>query len=697
MALWFGALFGLGSLAIRPGLLESLVISGHIDSVIPAAAPPLGITARILLALAMGGIGVVLGFLIARKLAQPKQETRERRRGVGDKAPVRTGAVKVRQRDAHPDAPARRPISAHEEFGDEPDSEQPALTPSATLPGRRRSLTIEDNSLPDYHDLAPLPGGDPAVLDMGDFAQLDAGPDADMPSAPVQSFGAPAAFPEPAAFANPAPAVDPAFAQPYATPSGITPATPRMPAPAEPQESGGFAAPFAKPAAFAPPAPFDQPPRFDQPAAFAPPAAFSAPDEGAGDASADSAKSAATMARLAFPESEPVFAAPAEAASDAIGQPATGLFAKPFAAPPLFAPTEVTSPPEPVASAPLAAPFAAAQAASADAAIAPAVMATAEPAPVAAPAPMAEKTAFAMPEGHAADRINAAELGVLSPVELIERLALSLQRRRNATEAAPQADVDGIASPEAPATADAIVPPPFAMPEALANPAAAAEPEVPAESAPPPAMSLPAAFRPFEIADADDDGDDMASLLPPRMLGKPAQPAPAPEPALAAPDLAGSNLAAPDLAVSADDDFDEDDDGFSSLLDLGTPTHAPRAGFVRIEEPASAPDSVEPVVIFPGHGGRGSAFAGPNSAPMTAVSAVGVQLAPHEGNSATMGTVQVAIDAQQQALRRFDAPGSNGVIGQDAPAAQGPAHDPEETERALRAALATLQRMSGAA
>ena len=46
VALWFGALFGLGSMAIRPGLIEDMVLAAGIDTLVPAAAPPLGMTAR---------------------------------------------------------------------------------------------------------------------------------------------------------------------------------------------------------------------------------------------------------------------------------------------------------------------------------------------------------------------------------------------------------------------------------------------------------------------------------------------------------------------------------------------------------------------------------------------------------------------------------------------------------------------------
>jgi hypothetical protein len=79
------------------------------------------------------------------------------------------------------------------------------------------------------------------------------------------------------------------------------------------------------------------------------------------------------------------------------------------------------------------------------------------------------------------------------------------------------------------------------------------------------------------------------------------------------------------------------------------------------------------VVIFPGQAMRaGIRFAPPSEGPLVAPAA-----APQ-----SLGEVP----AQQ---RRFDAP--------PAQAQSVPARNPEETERALRSALSTLQRMSGAA
>lgn len=162
VALWFGALFGLSSLAVRVSIIESLVMASGIDLIVPAAAPPLGITARILMALILAAVGALIGAMVARRLARPSPEVRERKRSVhGQDAPQQA----VRARDSHPDAPARRPISAHEELG-EGGAVGAAATPGL-LAGRRRALTVEADQghfMPP--EFAPLPGGDPQILDL---------------------------------------------------------------------------------------------------------------------------------------------------------------------------------------------------------------------------------------------------------------------------------------------------------------------------------------------------------------------------------------------------------------------------------------------------------------------------------------------------------------------------------------------------
>ena len=80
VALWFGALFGLGSLAIRPGLIESAVLKTGLDLIVPAAAPPLGVTARILIALVMASAGAVVGAILAWRMTRPATVVREPKR-----------------------------------------------------------------------------------------------------------------------------------------------------------------------------------------------------------------------------------------------------------------------------------------------------------------------------------------------------------------------------------------------------------------------------------------------------------------------------------------------------------------------------------------------------------------------------------------------------------------------------------------
>lgn len=143
-ALWFGTFLGLGSFAVAPALLEGPVVALGIATVIPAAAPPLGFTARILLALLMLGGGAVAGFLIGRWLGREKVA-----------APVRTRAFG--KGAAEPAFEVRRPINAVQDLGD------PLDTPVADdVPLRRRTLSLnEEPQLAMPSEAAPLPGALP--------------------------------------------------------------------------------------------------------------------------------------------------------------------------------------------------------------------------------------------------------------------------------------------------------------------------------------------------------------------------------------------------------------------------------------------------------------------------------------------------------------------------------------------------------
>lgn len=195
VALWFGALFGLGSLAIRPTLIEGMVLKTGLDLVVPAAAPPLGVTARILIALIMASLGAAIGAALAVRLTQPKTVVRERKRTAANPgAAAEAEAALWNSRNVYTDGPVFRPISAHEELGDALDS--PGL-----LAGRRRALAVEHEERPfEPHEFAPLPGGEPQIFDisatrLAPVADLAPVAEAAQLEAPLELGGFPAPAP----------------------------------------------------------------------------------------------------------------------------------------------------------------------------------------------------------------------------------------------------------------------------------------------------------------------------------------------------------------------------------------------------------------------------------------------------------------------------------------------------------------------
>lgn len=108
--------------------IEMLVTSAGISETLPAAAPPLGLTARLLTAGFMGVMAIGIAWTVTGKT---KERALVDGRAKGDRemgfalskltalargrsAP--RGALSVRRADAHPDAPARAPIFASRDF-----------------------------------------------------------------------------------------------------------------------------------------------------------------------------------------------------------------------------------------------------------------------------------------------------------------------------------------------------------------------------------------------------------------------------------------------------------------------------------------------------------------------------------------------------------------------------------------------------
>lgn len=151
VALWFAALLGIGSLVLPASLFETAIGASGIAGVLPAAEPPLGVSARILIALVAATLGVIAGLFIARKVAAAQ--------GQASRAPRRAPRAAT-------EAPsAKRPISAHEELWSEGFDEPVEDAPAAPIPGRRRALSVTDESgRSELLHSAPLPGAETEIV-----------------------------------------------------------------------------------------------------------------------------------------------------------------------------------------------------------------------------------------------------------------------------------------------------------------------------------------------------------------------------------------------------------------------------------------------------------------------------------------------------------------------------------------------------
>lgn len=656
VALWFGALFGVGSLAIRPSLIEGLIVSSGIDLIIPAAAPPMGVTTRILIALALAALGGTLGAWLARRLSQPKSVAVPRKRG----APSAGAKGAPRSQSAQAGGARRSRLALSEEG--RPRRE---YVDHAPLPGQANILDVSQ------FDLDGFEAEEPDRIEAIGASEAIEAIHEDLPppiaEAPIQQAEAPARrLPEGAQVFQPAeselqsaeetqdlyreaPAISPDgpareaaqvflgdAAPPFAPPAdghAVTAPEPAMddaalveaaPAPVEePAAPATFAAPE-------PPAPFSAPadrvsftPETIDIAAsdeIAPPTPF---EYEASDASHDEE---APLARLGSEnEAGPDLLPPKVRPGSIFDQkPASSLFAQPLNTQVSHFGWESGMGGEARSALPVTAPDAAAKA-------------TEPQAPSVQPSEPA--CAAASTDPVAAERIAGAPLGDLSPVELLERLALSMRRKQAAArQAEDQSHGDEFHAAE----------PVASEPEAVS----AEEPQM--APVQPPVPVIPAALRPIGFDD-EDDSDDLPAFVPPRHFGQPqAGIEPASIASAASPHPAQPVVDAPQAAELPDSgEVDELDQGYSSLLSLSRPGVGQQR-FIRIDEPAPVSNEIEPVVIFPG------------KEPVSGE-------APFTRPSATFA----APAAEQGGERR--------------------AQDPEETERALRTALANIQRMSGAA
>ncbi|MEZ5692606.1 MAG: hypothetical protein R3D99_01900 [Altererythrobacter sp.] len=680
VALWFAALLGLGCLVVPVVLFESLFSATGIASVVPAAAAPLGPTARILIALvaALGGAGV--GLYLARKVAASSGTA---------KAPRKR---EFAASEAEPAEAPKRPISAREELGsdslDEPvtDESEMAVQAPAPMPGRRRALSVTDeNERSEYLDSVPLPGGDVSIdddhfdrfrrqddaLDLHEFAAdedehehereeqellrtlslarnavTDASPDTAAPDHAAPE----AAVTEPAA-----PRPFDAQQQAKTPPSFGTKAVADAPRPFEASEHG-------EP---------DSGPSVDGPAASNP--IESLQEEASAMTNNDRPEGEAAynpLAGLAAPAGEPAvaFRAPVlpEGNGDGTAQQAP------------------------------AAPFANPVAASADPA--PAAFAAPQPAAQAAEQPLQELGMVELVErfARALQGSGASATPMTASVAQVADTAVPAYEPASAPAPAPSFAAAPLVSPAAmpaphfAATAESealpVAQPAFVAPEPAPAAATASGPMVfrrqlaaeaevdqtPA-SAPaqePAAAAVPQALRPFAPSEVESDEDEEAAPLG---LSLPAFSAPAAGSAAAPASIPTAFEAPSPLDAASDADSDGEDDpeseAYSSLLSMKGRFGSPQP-FVRIDDDDSdVPE--QPVVVFPGQDNRRAepASDGPSRDPLATP--------PAASTAAT--------------FRPFDGPAPAAAPG----ATPAPHANAGETERALREALEKLQRMSG--
>lgn len=407
VALWFGALFGIGSLAVRPALIESAIIALKLDAII---AVPMSPTTRILIALALAGVGGLLGASLARRFGRPKPVARPRKRG------------------------AR--FTAHDAESPATSSDPEATTSPAVRTSRRTQLAIPDNAHGevDYYDRAPVPGATP-ILDVSQFDINGFGPQKE----PAKNLDSEPALSTHVEINNeavflPGPGYDRAPASPEARDKVVEHIA---------------VSPAANPA----------------------------------------------LPRLAGDEAGPAIAKGASITQPLFNpSPASGLFAQPFNA-------KVSE-----------------------------IRWEDEIAPVEGqPEPEADLNPDAAPksDGRAAERIVSARLDDLAPIELLERLAISLREKRSRAELAadehsiePTPIVQDSSDHDRPVAETSLNESTNQNFEDETKKLEAEElVSTPAAPITPPAPAIPAALRPIGLEPEDDDEDALPGYIPPRQIG----------------------------------------------------------------------------------------------------------------------------------------------------------------------------------
>ncbi len=643
-------------MAIKPSLIEQAVLAVGLPAVIPATEPPLGVTMQLLLALGMAGLGGLLGALLARWLARPKVQKKQRRRD--PTAALTSSGVGTGQSWA---------------AGEYAESNAAA---------RRRQLAMEEDTSPvEHHDRAPVPGQSRQVLDVTEF---DLEGFESKESDTIQEF-----VPDEDNHASAS--LDEAFGQPVSEESEV---------PAEINPFDDVASDSAD---------FDTEvePEIEPVGQIA----FESTGQDVREVAADEdePESASDFDLLQESLANDTFA---DELADSAGKSADSFDGDHQHVIQTVADGTEGRAFDPVGE---GRRFDVAEAFRPEAAAAVADVAEDSRQSHAVAHPVHADTGEDAQEpasGIAASRIMTASLDRLSHAELLERLALTLERSRSRpSDAGPNsaASQPAVRASAIEVSANNAAAPDQDQPQVAASCEAAAEAVVPIvpdepsseQVSQPPVPVIPAALRPI-VFEEEGEADQLPSVVPPRQFSMSYQTSSRAHASQASEfteeTSAEFGRAAVEPAIStasdketlgiANDTEQESDaagveqeleEGYSSLLSL---SRSDRQKFVRIEEPELDEGEVKPFVVFPGdNSAELGPFARPAAASEPQADAQAAAVVPewHHGDE-----------------RRFDQPEESGKsVSQTIEADLD--HDPEETERSLKAALATLQRMSGAA
>lgn len=123
-----------------------------LPALVPAAAPPLGDTARIGVALVAALATFAAVWLVLRALGDPGRVRR-----VARPHPEMAGAPKLRRADVHPDAPPRRPLFARDELGTPLDDRVFEAPATAHADDAAENSVLELDELARFTPAAPTP------------------------------------------------------------------------------------------------------------------------------------------------------------------------------------------------------------------------------------------------------------------------------------------------------------------------------------------------------------------------------------------------------------------------------------------------------------------------------------------------------------------------------------------------------------